>query len=58
MKFKAIIKKNGEIVTEVLDPENHLCREVYKVTESVGRQISDEEIGPDCNTVTEVSGER
>ena len=56
MKFKAIIKKDGTIVTEVLDRGSHLCKEVYKVTGSMGRQISDEEIGPDGNTQHETVG--
>jgi hypothetical protein len=58
MKFTATIKKDGKVVTEVIDRGSHLCSEVYKVTTAVGRQLSDEEIGPECDTVTEVSGER
>jgi hypothetical protein len=54
MKFKAVIKKDGKIVTEVLDRGQHLCSEVYKVTNAVGRQLSDEEIGPECDKVNEV----
>ena len=57
MKFKAVIKKNGEVVTEVIDRGSHLCSEIYKVTNSVGKQLSDEEIGPECDTVHEFSGE-
>ena len=56
MKFKAVIDKHGKIVTEVLDRGNHLCTEVYKVTNSVGRQLSDENIGPDGDTVHEITG--
>lgn len=57
MKFKVVIDKQGKIVTEVLDRGNHLCKEVYKVTNAIGRQVSDEEIGPDCNTQLETTGE-
>jgi|WetSurSiteA1Bulk_404760.scaffolds.fasta_scaffold371688_2 hypothetical protein len=55
LKFRAIIKKDGKVVTEVLDRGKHLCTEVYKVTNSVGRQLSDEETGPEGDTVHEVS---
>jgi hypothetical protein len=58
MKFKAMIQTDGKVVTEVLDRGSHLCTEVYKVTNAVGKQLSDEEIGPECDTVTEISGER
>jgi hypothetical protein len=55
MEFKAIIKKNGEVVTEVLDRQEHLCTEIYTVTNAVGRQMSDEETGPDCDRVEEIN---
>jgi hypothetical protein len=54
MKFKAVIRKDGKIVTEVLDRGEHLCSQVYKVTNAVGKQLSDEEIGPECDEVHEV----
>ena len=54
MQFQIVIKKDGQMVTEVLDRGTHLCSDVYKVTNAVGRQISDEEIGPECNTQHEV----
>ena len=53
MRFSATIKKDGTIVTEVTDRGEHLCSEVYKVTSRVGEQLSDEEIGPECDTVHE-----
>jgi hypothetical protein len=57
MKFTATIKQDGTVVTEVLDRGNHLCSEIYRVTEAVGKQLSDENIGPECgNTVSEVVG--
>jgi hypothetical protein len=55
LKFQAIIKKDGKVVTEVLERGKHLCSEVYKVTNSVGRQLSDEETGPEGDSVHEVS---
>lgn len=57
MKGKTTIRKDGKIVTEVLDRGSHLCSSVYKVTNAVGRQLSDEHIGPEGDTVHEVSGE-
>ena len=53
MKFEVRIKKDGTVVTEVQDRGQHLCSAVYKVTNSVGRQLSDENIGPECDTVNE-----
>ena len=55
MKFKAIIEKDGKVVTEVLDRGEHLCSNIYKVTNAVGRQESDEEIGPECDSVHETT---
>jgi len=54
MKFKAIIKTDGTVVTEVLDRGEHLCSNIYKVTNSVGHQVSDEDIGPECDKVEEI----
>lgn len=55
MKFKATIKKDGKIVTEVIDrAQGELCSQVYKVTNSLGKQLSDEHIGPECDRVEEV----
>jgi hypothetical protein len=54
MQFKVVIRKDGKIVTEVTDRGQHLCSEVYKVTNAVGRQLSDETIGPECDKVDEV----
>jgi hypothetical protein len=53
MKFKAIVRKDGTVVTEVLDRQEHLCSAIYKVTNSVGQQLSDEETGPECDTQRE-----
>lgn len=56
MEFTVIIKKDGQVVTEVTNRGSHLCSEVYKVTNAVGRQLSDEEIGPECDKVEEIQG--
>lgn len=56
MKMEVYFYPDGKVVTQVVDRGNHLCSEVYKVTNAVGRQISDEEIGPECDTVHETQG--
>jgi len=57
MRIKATIKKDGQVVTEVVERNEHLCSQVYQVTNALGRQVSDENIGPECDTQTEgVSG--
>ena len=56
MKMEVFIYEDGQIVTQVLDRGSHLCSEVYRVTNAVGKQLSDEEIGPECDTVHEVQG--
>jgi hypothetical protein len=57
MKVRAIIHLDGTVVNEVVDREQHLCTKVYTVTDGLGRQISDEEIGPECDTANEFQGE-
>jgi hypothetical protein len=56
MKMNVYILADGKIVTEVQDRGSHLCSEVYRVTNAVGKQLSDEEIGPECDSVHEVQG--
>lgn len=59
MIVKATIKRNpaGQVVNEVLDRQHHLCQTVYNITNAIGKQLSDEEIGPDCDTVVETTTE-
>lgn len=49
MKFKVVIAKDGKMMTEVLERGEHLCSKIYQVTNAVGRQVSDETIGPECD---------
>jgi len=56
MKMEVFIYEDGTVVTQVMDRGSHLCSEVYRVTNAVGKQLSDEEIGPECDTVHEVQG--
>lgn len=52
------LKQNaGTVVTEVIDRQEHLCSTVYNITNAVGRQLSDEEIGPECDTQVETTTE-
>lgn len=56
MLSKFTIKKDGNVVVEVIDRQEHLCTEVYKVTQKLGTQLSDEEL-PDCQPIHETSVE-
>ncbi len=53
MEYKVVIKKDGKIITEVVNRGEHLCSSIYKITNAVGRQLSDEDIGPECDTNSE-----
>lgn len=56
MEFTTLIKPDGKVVVEVTDRQEHLCAEIYKVTNRMGTQLSDEEL-PDCaSTVHETTG--
>ena len=55
MKIEVLVKTDGTVVTSVMDRGQHLCSEVYRVTNSVGRQLSDEETGPDGDKVNEIN---
>lgn len=57
MEYKVIIKKDGHTVVEVLDRGEHLCSSIYQVTQRLGTTLSDEEIGPECGPVHEVTSE-
>jgi hypothetical protein len=56
MKGRTIIKKDGTIITEVLEREGQDCKEVVKLTERFGTKTSEEVTGPDCDTVRETVG--
>lgn len=53
MRGRTIIKKDGTVVVEVLDREGQDCKNVYKITEHIGRQISEEITGSDCDMAHE-----
>jgi len=57
MLVKATIKTNGEVINEVIDRQQDLCSKVYQITNALGRQLSDEDTGPECDTVQEISNE-
>jgi len=54
MDFTVTIKEDGKVITEVLDRKEHLCEDIYKVTNRMGTQLSDEEL-PDCQPVHETT---
>ncbi len=55
MIVKATIKRSpaGLVVNEVIDRQQHLCSTVYQITGAIGKQLSDEEIGPECDSLIE-----
>lgn len=55
MKIKVTIPMDGKVITEVVERGSHLCSSVYKVTNAVGKQLSDEETGPECDSVHEIT---
>lgn len=55
MRGRTILKKDGQIVVEVLDREGSDCREVHKLTQHVGTAVREEVTGPDCDTAHETS---
>ena len=55
MKVKTIIKKDGTVVTEVIDREGQDCKNVLKITELIGRETDHELTGPDCDSVHETT---
>lgn len=56
MKFDFIIQKDGNVVTEVTDRQDSICSNIKRVTNAVGRELSDEHIGPECDRVEEIQG--
>lgn len=54
MEIEVRIKRNGTIVTEVIDRGTEECSNVKQVTSGFGREMSDENIGPECDRVEEV----
>jgi len=59
MLIKVTVKRNpaGEIVTEVVDRQEHVCSSVYSITNSIGRQLSDEDTGPEFDPQLEITRE-
>lgn len=47
MEFEVAIHTDGKVIVEVTDRKEHLCTDIYKVTNRLGPQLSDEEL-PDC----------
>jgi hypothetical protein len=56
MEYKVTFKKDGKVVHEVLNRQEHDCNEISKVTQQMGTLISDEHLPDrDCPTVHEVN---
>lgn len=56
MEFKLRIKKDGTMVTEVLNRGTVECSTIRQVTSALGVEQSDDVIGPECDKVEEVLG--
>lgn len=54
MKWEHIIKKDGKVITTVLDRGQQQCSKVRQITGKFGREISDEQIGPEGDDVHEI----
>lgn len=54
MKFIVDIYPDGKVVSEVTDRQDAICSNIKKVTNAVGRELSDEHIGPECDKVEEI----
>lgn len=57
MIHKHTIKPDGTVISEVVDRQEHMCSQIYTVTNRVGTLVSDEELPDNCQTQTETSGE-
>ncbi len=58
MIIQVTIPKDGKnIVTEVVDRQQHACSEVYRVTNNLGRQLSDESLPDAPREVFEGTGQ-
>lgn len=55
MKVKYRIKRDGTVITEVLDRGQKQCSEIKQVTNALGRELSDEKTGPECDKVEEIN---
>lgn len=56
MEFKVIIKTDGQVTTEVINRGAEHCTEIHRVTNAIsGRELSNEQIGPDCDRVEEIN---
>jgi hypothetical protein len=56
MEFEARIKTDGTIVTDVKDRQGQDCNNIKRITQLMGKELSDERTGPDCDTVHETTG--
>lgn len=59
MKYTMRVAKNGVVTTDVGErgaTEN--CADIIKVTARLGRQISEEKTGPDCDPAVEVQNQK
>lgn len=51
-EYFVIVKNNGEMITKVKNSREHLCEDIYQITDQLGETVRDDEIPEgDCETV-------
>ena len=53
-KWECIIKTDGQVITSVIERGSTECGRIKQFTDGLGREMSDERIGPECDDVHEV----
>lgn len=43
MQYKTTIKKDGTVLTEVIDKGQHLCEDIYVSARAIGKITNDED---------------
>jgi len=52
-----IFQDDGSVVAQVINRQEHMCSEIYRITNNMGTLVSDEEL-PDCSpTQHEITGQ-
>lgn len=55
MRWEHIINQDGTVETNVLERQDGVqCNKIRQFTAGIGRELSDEQTGPECDDVHEV----
>lgn len=55
MRYEFVIAEDGTVTTTVLDRGESVCSDIKQVTRGIGKELSDEVIGPESDDVHEVN---